>query len=178
MKNLLLCWLLLSLLWTASAQADIRFERFLPANPTSDFAPTAELWFSGDIGLETCDFVGSPISLVADSVVLSGNTIRLQIPVSRRDPCLVSGVPQISPHRWRYPLLRLPAGNYTLEITGRNVHDSVFNVPIFSISSAPLVVGAGSFVDVPLLTSWGFALLVLFFLVFGIMRTRTKTFTT
>ena len=172
MKNVLL-WCLL-LLCCVSAQANIRFERFVPANPTSDFAPTAELWFSGDIALQTCDIVGTPISLVADSVVLSGNTIRLQIPVWRRDPCTVFGVPQVSPHTWRYPLMRLPEGNYTLEITGRNINGSVSNGPIFNITSVPLVVGGGSLLHVPTLAVWGFVLLTLATLVFGIFHFRAK----
>ena len=69
MKNLLL-WCLLLLL-SAMANADIRFERFIPSNPTSDFAPTIQFWFSGQGGTSTCDIVGTPVLLVADALLLT-----------------------------------------------------------------------------------------------------------
>ena len=165
MKNLLLRWAFISLFCCSSAQADIRFERFLPVNPTSDYAPTVELWFSGDT-LADCDYVGTPISRVADSVLVSGNTIRMQIPVHHEELC-VTFVPLFPPHTWRYPLARLPAGSYTLEIIGRNVSTQPFGGPTFNITSVPLVIGAGSLVDVPFLTGWGLGLLVFVILVFG-----------
>lgn len=165
MKNLLLRLVLLSLFWTASAQADIRFERFIPTNPTSDFAPTAELWFSGSTGLYTCDLTGTPVSLVADSLVVTGSNVRLQVPVVRFPTS--SGVfcfsNQIAPSTWRYPLTRLAAGNYTLEIIGRDINSP--ERPNFLIANVPFVVGAGTLVDVPLLTSWGAALFILTILV-------------
>ena len=172
MKNLLM-WCLL-LLWTASARAEIRFERFIPTNPTADSAPTAELWFSGFFGVLTCDIVGTAQTLVADSVSVNGNVVHLQIPVYRQPgPCVI-GVPQPgqSPHTWRYPLLRLPKGSYTLEIVGRRVSS---NDPLFSIATVPLTIGAGSLVEIPTLTGWALAFLTLVFLTFGALRIRLKS---
>ncbi len=177
MKNLLLRWLLLSLLWTASAQADIRFERFIPTQPTSDSAPTAELWFSGSYGLVTCDYVGSFATLTADSVTICGNVVRLQIPVSRRQgPCVIF-VPQPGdlPHRQQYPLLRLPEGSYKLEIVGRPVFSTD---PLFSIATVPLAIGGGSLVQVPALTGWALAILMLTFIAVAVPRIRLKTLKT
>ncbi len=174
MKNLLLRWLLLSLFWTASAQADIRFERFIPTQPTSDSAPTAELWFSGSTGLFTCDTVGTVVSLVADSVVVNGSNVRLQIPVVRfptssGDFCFSTS---FAPKTWRYPLTRLVAGSYTLEIIGRDINSP--ERPNFLIATVPFVVGAGTLVDVPLLTGWGTTLLVLTILVIVAFSIRKK----
>ena len=176
MKNLLLwCFLLLC---TASAQADIRFERFIPTNPTSDAAPTAELWFSGSSGLTTCDIVGTIVTVVADSVTVNGSMVRLQIPVSRFPTSggFVCFSLQYAPRTWRYPLTRLPAGNYTLEIVGQDSNSP--ERPNFHIATVPLVVGPGTLVDVPSLTGWGISLLVLTVLFVAAQRVGRKAFAT
>ena len=171
MKNLLL-WCVL-LLWTASAQADIRFERFIPTQPTSDTAPTAEFWFSGSLGNTTCDTVGTVVSLVADSLVVNGNNVRLQIPVIRFPTssgfsCFSTS---IFPKTYRYPLTRLPAGSYMLEIIGRDVNSP--ERPNFLIATVPLIVGQGTLINVPLLTSWGVILFIFTILIVTPLRNQS-----
>ena len=172
MKNLLLWGVLL--LWTAWAQADIRFERFIPTQPTSDTAPTAELWFSGSQGMVTCDITGTVASLTADSLVVNGNNVRLQIPVIRfpsssGDFCFSTS---FFPMTHRFPLTRLAAGSYTLEIIGRDVNSP--ERPNFLIATVPLVVGGGTLIDVPLLNGWGLAILGLTILVAVALFVRKK----
>ena len=173
MKNLLICWALLSLFCSITAQADIRFERFLPANPTADQPVQVELWFSGFAGV-WCDlvhYVPGTNTSIPDSVTVSGNAIRLQVPVDRVGDCFPPTT-GFNPRNWAYQLPRLPAGNYTLEIVAKDRLSAA--QPLIQVATVPLVVAGDSLVDVPTLTGWGFVLLVLGILVLTMLGTRLE----
>ncbi len=125
------------------------------------------------------DITGTPVSQGADSLVVNGSNVRLQIPVVRFPTS--SGAfcfsTSFAPRLWSYPLTRLAAGSYTLQIIGRDVNSP--ERPNFLIATVPLVVAGGALVDVPLLTGWGVALLILTILVAVALSIRKKTlFTT
>ena len=172
MKKIMLCWALLSVFFCSTAQADIRFERFLPVNPTSDYPVQVELWFSGFAGV-WCDlvhYVPGTNTSIPDSVTVSGNAIRMQVPVDRLGDCSTSS--GFDPRLWLYPLPRLPAGNYTLEIVAKDRFSAA--QPLIQVATVPLVVAAGSLVEVPAATMLGITLLTLAILVIGMLNARVE----
>ena len=69
----------LLLLWTGLVQADVPFEHFyFKTHSYADFAPAAELWFSG-----LRDIDAAPLSKLADSAVVNGSNVRLQMSLAR-----------------------------------------------------------------------------------------------
>lgn len=168
----ILIWLsaCLGLLICTPARADLRFERFLPENPTADTEVQVEIWFSNRAGV-ICDF---PLSMVFEEVTLSGNSIRAQVVTSRlpTDSGVFCTAGPFTPVVRSYALGRFPAGNYTVQLLARDVNSPTR--PLIQIATVPLSIAAGTLVQVPLNTGFGLGLLAIGLLGFGIIRLRSK----
>ena len=165
----ILFWLCLCLFFSTSAKADLRFERFLPDNPTTDTDVKVEIWFSNRAGV-VCDF---PLSMVFEEVTLSGNTIRAQVVTSRlpTDSGVFCTAGPFTPVVRSYALGRFPAGDYSVQLLARDVNSPAR--PLIQIATVPLSIAGGIVVQVPLSTGFGLSLLAIALLGFGIIRLRS-----
>lgn len=170
----ILLWLstCLALLICTCARAALRFERFLPENPTADSEVQVEIWFSGRT-TAVCDY---PVATAFEEVTLNGSTIRARfitnrLPTASGGLCSTAG-PNTTFVR-TYSLSRFPPGQYTFELIGRDLNSPTR--PLIQVANVPLSIAGSTFVQVPADNGFGLALLAIGLLVFGLHRLRTDT---
>jgi hypothetical protein len=164
MKKSFLLWFatFLLLLVQQSALADLRFERFIPANPTADDIVQVEIWFSRRSTVP-CDFPASS-SFPTFLTPQANGALRFRFPTGRRpnaagDLCSAG---EFEPTRARYSLGRLAAGSTRIEFYAIDISSP--SRPDIFVADVPLVVlpgtGAGTVISAP--TLGGVGLIVLF----------------
>jgi hypothetical protein len=164
MKKSFLLWFAtcLLLLVQQSALADLRFERFIPANPTADDLVEVEIWFS-NTSTVLCDSPG-PSDLPTFLTQQPNGALRFRFftgraPTSNGSMCFAGFIP---PSLARYSLGRLPASSYQIELYAIDINSPTR--PDIPVANVPLVVlpgtGAGTVISAP--TLGGVGVFVLF----------------
>jgi hypothetical protein len=162
MKKSFLMWFAtcLLLLVQQSALADLRFERFIPANPTADDIVQVEIWFSRRSTVP-CDSPANP-DFSTFLTQRPDGALRFRFPTVRR-PNAAGGIcsaGEFEPTRARYSLGRLAANSYQIELYAIDI-DSPLRPDILVGNTALLVLPGvgGPVVSAPTLGYVGILLL-------------------